>query len=354
MNSFSPFIPKAIPAIVIFILFLFSCIAPSHDFSHYKVPPPPDYSLQKNWAALPAIKDSADAVPYGSDLKDEQANAKVDVFFIHPTMYYKGKSWNADVNDEATNHLVDKYPIREQASIFNGSCKVYAPRYRQATLYSFLEHKGNGKIALDTAYNDVKHAFEYYLKNYNHGRPIIIAGHSQGTFHAQRLLHDFFDNDPKLRKQLVAAYLIGGNIGEQSFTTLVPCDSAAQTGCYVAWHTRQYGSNFKEATKETEQAPAYQNYKHYVCVNPLTWTRDTAYAPASLNKGSVPSGFDRIDKGIFDAKISDQKIIWSHKSKKKGYPKGKNYHVADLGIFYMNTRENVNLRCEKYLHTNYK
>src|ERR1041385_3400115 len=141
MNNLSSAIAKTIPAAVVFILCLVSCIAPSHDFSHYKVPPPPDYSLGKNWAALPTVKDSADVVPYGSGLKDEQANAKVDVFFIHPTMYYKGKSWNADVDDKATNHLVDKFPIREQASIFNGSCKVYAPRYRQATLYSFLSHE---------------------------------------------------------------------------------------------------------------------------------------------------------------------------------------------------------------------
>lgn len=349
MFNSSSAISKAIPAAVLILLLLVSCLAPSHDFSHYKAPALPDYSQEKNWAALPTVKDSADAVPYGSSLKDGQADAKVDVFFIHPTMYYKGKSWNADLADKRTNHLVDIYPIREQSSIFNGSCKVYAPRYRQATLYSFLEHNGNGKLALDTAYADVKRAFEYYLKNYNHGRPIIIAGHSQGTFHAQRLLREFFDNDPKMKKLLVAAYLIGGNIGNESFTTLVPCESASQTNCYVAWHTRAYGTSFKEATAKTQSSPAYQNYDNYVCVNPLTWTRDTAYAPASLNKGSVPSSFDRIDAGLFDAKISPQKIIWSHKSGKKGYPKGANFHVADLSIFYINTRENVKLRCEQYL-----
>jgi hypothetical protein len=37
----------------------------------------------------------------------------------------------------------------------------------------------------------VKDAFEYYLKNYNNGRPIIIAGHSQGSGHGARILKDY-------------------------------------------------------------------------------------------------------------------------------------------------------------------
>ena len=335
-------------AILFFSCFTSACFKPGKKFSHYTPPPSPDYALEKNWAALPTVKDSADTVPYGSNLKDGQTNAKVDVFFIHPTMYYKGKSWNADVNDKRTNRLVDIYPIRQQASVFNESCKVYAPRYRQATLYSFLEAKGNGMLALDTAYADVKRAFTYYLKNYHQGRPIIIAGHSQGTFLAERLIKEFFDNDPKMRKLLVAAYLIGGNIGKDSFTAFAPCDSASQTNCYVAWHTRKYGSDFNNPTKTLESAPGYDNYSQYTCVNPLTWRRDTIYAPASLNSGSVPKAFNRIDKGLVDAKISHQQIIWSHKPPGKGYPKGENYHVYDISLFYVNIRENVKERCDAY------
>lgn len=338
-----------LPVVVIFLFFFYACFKPVKRFSRYTPPPSPDYALQKNWAALPDLKDNADTVPYGSGLKDGQADAKVDVFFIHPTMYYKGKNWNAAMDDKRTNHLVDIYPIRQQASVFNESCKVYAPRYRQATLYSFMEGSGDGDLALEIAYADVKNAFGYYLKNYNHGRPIIIAGHSQGTFLAERLMKDFFDNDLKMKKLLVAAYLIGGNVGTESFTTIIPCDSASQTNCYVAWHTRREGSYIKDPTKKMATAPAYQNYKQYVCVNPLTWKRDTLKASASLNLGSIPSSFDRVDKGLISAKISPQVILWVNKPGKKGYAKGKNYHVNDYSLFYMNIRENVKERCSVYL-----
>ena len=50
------------------------------------VPPESDYADANNWAALPTKKDAADRVPKGSPFHDEQASAKADVFFIHPTI----------------------------------------------------------------------------------------------------------------------------------------------------------------------------------------------------------------------------------------------------------------------------
>ena len=165
--------------LVVIGITLSSCFKPFHQFSHYAPPPIPDYALEKNWAALPNKKDSADAVPVNSSEIDNQNVAQADVFYIYPTLNFSRAGWNARVDSKRLNKRIDKYPIRMQASVFNGSCKVYSPRYRQATFGSFLEKKpGSGKQALDLAYQDVKAAFDYYLNNYNHGRPFIIAGHS--------------------------------------------------------------------------------------------------------------------------------------------------------------------------------
>src|SRR6187401_3006859 len=99
-------------------------------------PLPPDYSLETAWASLPWKKDNADRVPASSKFIDMQEKAVADVFFIHPTSYLKqterSTGWNADVNDEAINTITDDGSILNQASVFNGSCKIYAPRYRQA------------------------------------------------------------------------------------------------------------------------------------------------------------------------------------------------------------------------------
>jgi hypothetical protein len=215
-------------------------------FSEKLIPTQPDYSKTENWAALPTKNDPADKVPIKSNLKDGQAMAKVDVFFLHPTIFTKQPKnqyeWNADVNDAEMNNLVDNSTILNQASAFNGSGKIYAPRYRQSHYHVFVTaDKEDKKKSLDLAYTDIKAAFEFYLKNYNQGRPIVIASHSQGTVHATRLIKEYFDGKP-LQKQLVAAYIIGIAIQPNVFENIIPCKSGDETGCFVSWNT--YGKDF--------------------------------------------------------------------------------------------------------------
>jgi len=323
------------------LLFLSSCFTPRKSFENCKVSSAPDYAKEKYWAALPTKKDSADAVPYGFGLQDGQANAQVDVFFIYPTIYLTGRTWNADVNDEKLNNHIDRSTIRHQASTFNGCCKIYAPRYRQAILGTFFITNDNRQKALDLAYQDVKAAFEYYLKYYNNGRPFIIASHSQGTWHAQRLLHEYFDNDSVLRKKLVAAYLIGGWIKKNEYKNIPASQSATQTGCLIAWNARKWGMS----------SDRYFGV-NLECVNPFTWNTDTTQVSASSNLGSVPYGFNRIDKGIADAKVASNGFLWVHKKRMFGYSNGKNYHILDYNLFWMNIRENVKQRVDAYFKKN--
>lgn len=316
---------------------LASCVSPPPAFEMVKPPPPPDYSLERNWAALPGRKDSADIVPNGSGLKDDQAIAKVDVFYVHPTTYRENKSWNAYLDDEELNASTDKGPIRNQASVFNGSCRIYAPRYRQATLYSYADYEKNGKKALAFAYEDVKAAFKYYLRNYNQGRPFVLASHSQGSGHVFKIIRDFFESDPEMRKKLICAYVIGGDT-DLEFTTVMPCDSAAQTGCMVAWRTARWG------TKPEKRF--YSRAKF--CTNPLNWRSDSTYAPKTMSKGGVRFGMTKVDPNLVDAKIYHN-ILWIHKPKKPGYLRSvRNYHIADYNLFYMDIRENVKVRVDAY------
>ena len=334
----------------LFIALMFgSCIAPQKLFEKHTPPRSPDYTKESSWACLPTMKDSGDAVPYHLDIKDEQANAKVDVFYVHPTTYLGYKHWNIPIDDKTLNKRTDKYPIRHQASAFNGSCKVYAPRYRQATLYAFLAKNGDGHKALDLAYQDVKAAFLYYLQHYNNGRPFIIASHSQGTWHMIRLFKELLENDEQLRKQLVAAYLIGGPVTKNMFTAIAPCDSAGQINCYVAWHTMQWGKYFVKPINAYKHSAAFDNFQQYECTNPLSWKRDTLVADASLNKGAVPFKFNRIDVQFSPAKSIPTGELWSHTPKKGGYLRIKDYHIMDYNLFYINIRENVKLRVDNYL-----
>lgn len=314
-------------------------------FNLDQAPPSPNYSNDDHWAALPWKKDMADSVP-NSQVKDMQASASVDVFFIHPTLFLGEVTglkycWNADVNDGDMNSRVDGSSILNQASVFNGSCRVFAPRYRQAHIFSFFtSDKESGQAALNLAYEDVKSAFAYYLEHFNKGRPFIIAGHSQGTLHGGMLLRDVIEGT-SLEKQLVAAYIIGMPIQSSFFSKLPVCESPNQTDCYVTWATYQKG--FFPYN--------YSSYKGGVCVNPLTWTRDSTWVSRKMNLGGITWKFNKVKRKINGAQVKDG-ILWIDKPHVPGrvFIKMENYHVADYNLFWFNMRENVRNRVEAFNH----
>jgi hypothetical protein len=301
----------------------------------------PDYSDLNYWAAHPLKWDPSDSIPY--PLRKEKRDTLVDVFFLHPTIYtmdLKDSSLNADIDDSYLNAKTDYSSILYQASVFNQHARIYAPRFREAHISAYFTNDTLASInAFAMAYADIKAAFEYYLRNYNHGRPIIIASHSQGSTHALQLLKDYFENKP-LQKQLVAAYIVGMTIPQNSFSSLKMCEDSLQTGCICGWRT------FRKGYK----APYVEVEKEFSLVtNPITWKTDSDYAHKKMNTGSILFKFNKIYKRTTDAQIYEG-VIWVRRPK---FPwsflySTKNYHVGDINLYYMNIRENVEQRINSY------
>jgi hypothetical protein len=319
-------------------------VRPETPFNTAQIPPAPDYAKLENWAAHPDKSDPADKTPTPA-LMVEQSGLAVDVFFLHPTTYtgferYQ-RDWNAAMEDQKTNKKTDEGAILFQASIFNGAGRVFAPRYRQAHLSVFYgEDKVSAQQALDLAYADTKAAFEYYLEHWNQGRPFIIASHSQGARHALYLLRELVEGTP-LQHQLVAAYLVGWPVQENSFNQLKPCQTPEETGCYCTWRTWNREYALKNGFKRNG----------VVCTNPLTWTTtDGQYAPKSQNHGGVVRPFSSILPEIVDAEIHEG-VLLSSKPKFRGsvFFRRKNYHIGDLNLYYMNVRENAQERAGAFM-----
>lgn len=301
----------------------------------------PDYASLDYWAAHPGKQDPSDSI--SKPLLQEKRDSVADVFFLHPTTYTsKRKTFtpNASIDDDYINAKTDYSTILYQASVFNASCRVYAPRYRQAHISNFYkEDKKEADRAFAIAYADIKEAFEYYLKKWNNNRPIIIAAHSQGSLLAEQLLKDFFDNKP-LQNKLVVAYILGWPVPKDYFAALAMCKDSLQTRCICSWRTLRKG-----------YLPGYlRNEKENSLVtNPLTWTTTTEYAPRQLNKGSVLTKFNKVYKHATDTQISNG-LLYVHKPR---FPWGflyttKNYHIADINLFYINIRENVKKRILRF------
>ena len=347
--GFSQLIYTRYSSIGFLILLLFSsCSDKYHSYKSFyqfkSEDKKPDYSNLNYWAAHPLKWDPSDSIP--KPLRKEKRDTLVDVFFLHPTMYtmkLKGSSLNADIDDVYLNAKTDYSSILYQASVFNQHARIYAPRFREAHISAYFTNDTLASInAFATAYADIKASFEYYLKNYNNGRPIIIASHSQGSTHALHLLKDYFENKP-LQKHLVAAYVVGMTIPQKTFSSLKMCEDSLQTGCICGWRTFRKG--YKAPYIETEKGLS-------LVTNPITWKTDSTYASKKKNTGSVLLKFNKIYKRTTDAQIYEG-IIWVRRPK---FPwsflySTKNYHIGDINLYYMNTRENIGQRINSYFHT---
>jgi len=321
---------------------LTSCsVKPKGTFSEQLRPLAPDYSKTENWAALPTKKDAADLLP-NANFEDVQASAPIDIFYLYPTIYSgdKGETqWNAPIDDTEFNAKVDSTAIKNHAAIFNGVGKVYAPRYRQAHLNSYdayeePKRKVSAKAAFELAYEDVKASFQYYLDNYNQGRPFIIASHSQGTTHAKVLLKEMIDGT-NLQNRMVAAYLIGIPVDEDYFKKIPLCETPEMTGCFCAWRT------YKEGSKPKNYIPD----NNVAVVNPVTWTTKETPSPKSEHKGAIFYNFNKVYSKITTARVFDG-FLYVNKPKFPGsiFLTTKNYHIADFNLFWLDVRENAKYR----------
>ncbi|WEK01661.1 MAG: DUF3089 domain-containing protein [Candidatus Sphingomonas phytovorans] len=269
------------------------------------------------------------------------------IFFIHPTSYMNGAHWNAPLDDPEANAVADLF-LRAQASAFNESGAVWAPRYRQATFGAFLTNKPEAGKALDLAYGDVTTAFDQFLKEAA-DRPIILAGHSQGAFHLSRLLRDRIAGTP-LAKRIVAAYVVGWPVSRTADLPgmgLPECATADQSGCVLSWLSFAEPADpsliFEtfDATSGLTGTPRKDTA--IICTNPITGTAN-ADAPATANLGTlIPAkdlGSATIEPGRVPARCEGRGLLMIGTPPDLGnyVLPGNNYHVYDYSLFWANVR----------------
>lgn len=309
-------------------------VKPATTFMETTPPAAPDYFNRDHWAALADREDGADFTPV--DVTDAQTEARVDVFFVHPTTYLSNAGWNAPMGHESSGIWVDDAVMTGQASVFNGAARVFAPRYRQAQIYAFFVLEDGGYDALELAYTDIEAAFDHFLAEYSEGRPFIVAGHSQGALLTKWLLERKITGTA-LRQRMVAAYPVGYPMGVAELAESMPdipvCESATQTGCLVTWNTISDGYRAIEPTTGL------------VCVNPLTWTNDSTQGKFEDNSGALSKKSESLMMAVADGRC-DNGMLYVSEIRTDVYDdlpnmgKG-NHHLIDYALYWLNIRKNV-------------
>lgn len=299
------------------------------------------------WAARPDLPGNpALWVPPGYKAEGDAKGPAI--FFVHPTSYLARDHWNAPIDDADANARTALF-LRGQASAFNGVGQIWAPRYRQATFGAFLTSQADAARALDLAYRDVAAAFDAFLAQIGPDRPIILAGHSQGSLHLTRLLREKVAGTP-LARRIVAAYVVGWPVSRSTDLAAIglpECRTADQPRCLLSWQSFAEPADESLVTDGYDATTGFDGHPRkgtpMVCTNPLTGTPDAA-APASANAGTLYPRSDLGDAGIAAGKVPARcappgfLLIGEGPNVGRYVLPGNNYHVYDYSLFWANVR----------------
>lgn len=331
---------------------------PSEPFQASRIPTGPDYRRPDTWVARPDMPDSpALWMPEGMI---DRPNIRASVFFIHPTSFLNKELWNGPMDDKESQWR-SKVFVMSEGSAFNAVGAIWAPEYRQATVGAFFSTRPDAEKAVDVAYRDIEAAFDQFLKEAPADRPIILAGHSQGSLHLARLLRDHIAGTPTA-KRIAAAYVIGwplSTVIDMPRLGLPACQKASDSGCILAWQSFAEPADPKQlmAIYDASMGPNGQSRggTPILCVNPLTGNAGDA-APASANLGTLlpNEALDhaRMEAGLTPARCDSRGLLLIGESPPRMPPyvlPGNNYHVFDYALFWANIRADADHRLTQFL-----
>ena len=296
-----------------------------------------DYSDTNNWMSIPKNPN----------------DREVDVFYLYPT------TWERENTNESIICPIDHAQMRSGATnmmmqhmgIFEETASVYAPFYRQADALYLVDKKNNisreeqDKYFFAEPKEDAIAAFDYYIKNYNNGRPFILVGHSQGAIMIKEILKDYFKTNENLKNRMVAAYVLGYSVTQKELDEnphLRFANSEYDTGVIISYNT---------------ESPDFNGYnptilEGSIAINPITWTLDETIAAKEQSIGAnIASNYGKPTK-IADAKVDKARGVIKcstinpddfYSGEKSVFGKGV-YHAYDIALYYYDLKENVRKR----------
>lgn len=297
-----------------------------------------DYNWQGNWVICE---------------EKIRENCQVDIFYVLPTIYSdKNNAYMLWHNNKAIQQKAQMIAV-QHTGIFSPYCRVFAPYYRQAEFRRALKEINlpvEKQTFIHLGINDVRAAFRYYMKHHNQGRPFILLGFSQGSIALLEVMKTELA-DPKVKAQLVAAYLIGYPNMPKTFPNyphLRTAKKADDTGVIINYNSQAPG---KVKSPFTGKENVY-------CINPVNWRTDGKIAEKAEHKGSrffdFKSGKATDKKRFVSAKIDPASggliVETAEPGKYDSRSLGSGvYHMFDLNFFYYDLRANGKHRIAAFL-----
>lgn len=301
-----------------------------------------DYSRAKHWLSIPVVSHN------------------VDVFFLYPTAWHKVHDSDPNIcNIDNPSMLAGSASaFGRQATAFETFANIYAPYYRQADAAYIIALPLPERHALIAGIPtlDAVAAFDYYIKNFNAGRPFILAGHSQGSIVLINFLTGYLKDHPDIYARMIAAYVIGYPVTARIIEDnphLKYAEGPDDTGVIISYNTQA-------PDVESGVNPILSGAVGLV-INPITWTRTETVAitaeglgsimpdPVTLAFEPVPQYADArvdIENGVLICTTADEDGLYE--LTQHALPRGV-YHSFEYPFYYFNIRANAQNRANKYL-----
>ena len=276
-----------------------------------------------------------------------------DVFYVYPTV----STISFEDNDSSWFADITLPEVRKEANgnqrfnkMLYGEYNFYAPYYRQMIFEAYQQPEYILDSLAQIALKDVNDAFQYYMANFNHGRPFFLMGHSQGSQMLIELLKRGMTEEQ--RKLMVAAYCIGYRVTANELAeypeALKPAADSTETGQLVI---------FNSVTDTT--AISMVSRGDVVGINPTTWTMTTDTIPAEFQLGMAKYNSTR--DSVLIVPCPTRTILYKHTTVcpdldpdmvfipayEDMFPRG-NLHFADSWLFGGNVVENMRCRLRHY------
>ena len=224
------------------------------------VPPAPDYANPAMWIT--------------QDLDPEGTGA--DVFYVVSTweMDWKDAKGHtihyADVwNPEHRSHMAAE--MNGVAAYMAPGNRFWAPYYRHTTIEAFTSRDENViHERTRLSMQDVCDAFDCFLTQRDPGRPIVIAGFSQGGLAVVELLKHM---DDATFGQLAGAYVLGYKVTDEDLAScphIRPAERGDDTGVTICYNTVKNVKYVNPVLSATS-----------IAINPVNWVTDAT--PAVLH-----------------------------------------------------------------------
>ena len=321
---------KTLPGLLIAItLFLVLCAAGSAETEQST--DALDYSDPANWAYFRMGEDR-----------------EIDVFLIAPTVDTRSATNAFDLNEKMKSRFVNA--LNMEKGIYEEACRLYSPYYRQMSLNAYKLPGEEFQKAYAIAYEDVSNSFLWYLEHENQGRPLILAGFSQGAEMCLEIMKEYYgEQNNGLSENLVSVYCLGWRLTDdiiQQYPQIIPASGETDTGTVIAFDCENGSLTGTLIIPEGIWTHS---------INPLNWKTDGTIADRSLNHGAVMETGGEPIPALCGAYIGERGELVVTDVDVSDYPPGLDvfpegsYHLYDYKFFFTNLKENVERRIQAFM-----